>query len=38
MYKVLAMVVLFCSIQSVFAASDPYIQTVKDMYSLGKKI
>lgn len=37
MYKVLAMVVLFCSIQSVFAASDPYIQTVKEMYKLGKK-
>ena len=37
MYKVLAIVVLFCSIQSVFAASDPYIQTVKEMYKLGKK-
>lgn len=29
--------VLFCFVQSVFAANDTYIQTVKEMYNLGKK-
>lgn len=37
MRKILSTVVLLCSVQSVFAAGDPYIQTVKDMYNLGKK-
>ncbi|WP_374254226.1 hypothetical protein [Acinetobacter brisouii] len=37
MRKILSTVVLLCSVQSVFAANDPYIQTVKDMYNLGKK-
>ena len=37
MRKISSMVVLFCFVQSVSAASDPYIQTVKEMYNLGKK-
>lgn len=37
MRKILLITTLLFSVQSVFAASDPYIQTVKDMYNLGKK-
>lgn len=37
MRKISFIAVSFCFVQSVFAASDPYIQTVKEMYNLGKK-
>lgn len=37
MRKILSITVLFFSMQSVFAADDPAIQTVKKMYSLGAK-
>lgn len=30
-------IILFCSIDAVFAGNDPYVQTVKEMYSLGAK-
>lgn len=37
MRKILSIAILLCSVQSVFAAEDPYIQTVKDIYNLSKR-
>ena len=38
MHKIIfSAIILTCSIEAVFAANDPYVQTIKEMYRLGAK-